>query len=69
MSIRTIHEERFGPLTRSTVEITENVDHPRGDVRIVYEIHCDDCDALLVGLTESEAIAETVGHECQEAQP
>ena len=60
MSIRTISEEEHFPgVVLAVVEVTE----PGEDRRLTYEVSCEACDSLSVGLTEAEAADELKEHE------
>jgi len=59
MSIRTISEDEVAPgVIVAVVEITE----PGEDKRLVYEVSCEACDTLEVGLNYAEANAEAQVH-------
>ena len=60
MSIRTLREEERAPgVILAVVEVTS----PGEDRRLVYEVSCEACDSLAVGLTLTEAQAELTEHD------
>jgi hypothetical protein len=60
MSIRTLAEQEYAPgVIVALVEITE----PDQERRLVYEVSCEACDTLAVGLSQIEAEAEAAHHD------
>lgn len=60
MAIRTLSSEERSPgVTFAVVEVTE----PGVDRHVVYEVSCEACDSLAMGLTMTEAQAELIEHD------